>query len=547
MRQVLNGLSIKLQVIVPVLFTLLLLIIGISYSTTNLKQAFKQVTISTQEVVTHKDELTKIIDNTYGMRIKAIYSLFRTEDVDQLQSTLLAKQIDTVRLLDSLNQVKGLQSEIKQMETAIEGYVSYSVNTMVPLLNTLHSQTNHTTEFQHKYDQAAALYRDKGNLMVVAIDNLSNKLNRLALEEVARNEQAHSTVLTAAILGLGAVLLTAFAISWMLAGVIVKPIKTLQSAMQKLAQGDLSISVAEQGNNELTALSRNFNTTVGQLKTTVDSLVRISVDVASASTELAAVMTQSSVNSDQEKNEVEQVASAINQMESTAAEVTKNANLADAASSQANQLAKESLAIFDQNTRDSAKMADQLGQAADMVNRLQAQSEQIGKVIEVIESISEQTNLLALNAAIEAARAGESGRGFAVVADEVRMLAARTQDSTKEIQTIIEELQQQSGNANESMNSSLDMLTHNQQQAAQVSEALNNISHSISELTTINAQVAVASEEQGQVTADINNNLSNIYQLVSQNVTGITQSAAASQELSTLAENQKQQLGFFKV
>jgi methyl-accepting chemotaxis protein len=127
------------------------------------------------------------------------------------------------------------------------------------------------------------------------------------------------------------------------------------------------------------------------------------------------------------------------------------------------------------------------------------------------------------------------------------MLAARTQESTKEIQTIIEELQTQSGSANESMHSSLQLLSQNQEQAKRVQDSLSNIGQSISELTSINAQVAVASEEQGQVTSDVNNNLTNIYELVSQNVTGITQAAAASQELSSLAENQKQQLGFFKV
>src|SRR5690606_3805287 len=106
--------------------------------------------------------------------------------------------------------------------------------------------------------------------------------------------------------------------------------------------------------------------------------------------------------------------------------------------------------------------------------------------------------------------------GFAVVADEVRMLAARTQDSTKEIQAIIEELQNQSGRANESMHSSLQMLTSNQTLASDVSATLQEISHSIEELALINAQVATASEEQNQVTSDINSNLSNIYELVSQ-------------------------------
>ncbi|UUM33100.1 methyl-accepting chemotaxis protein [Vibrio japonicus] len=547
MRQLLSGLSIKLQVVIPVVFTLLLLASGISFSTTTLNNAFNQVSLSTEEVISHKDDLTKIIDNTYGMRIKAIYSLFRAEDLKELSSALLQKKELNFELLNSLETVPGLSPEVNALRTAMNAYVSYSINIMSPLLIQKHSSDETDQAFTNKYAQAAALYREKGDTMTNAIEDLSSKLNTLTLIEIEQNQQHHSQVMFHTILGLIVVLILAIGISWVLAGVIVKPIKSMQDAMRELATGNLKIEVAEEGNNEITALSRDFNATVKQLRNTVDSMVRISVDVASASTELAAVMTQSSANSDQERNEVEQVASAINQMESTASEVTQRANQADAASAQAKELAHDSLIVFEQNTRASEQMAQKLSEAAGVVTLLKEQSEKIGNVIEVIEGISEQTNLLALNAAIEAARAGESGRGFAVVADEVRMLAARTQQSTKEIQAIIEELQLHSGTANESMNSSLDMLARNQEQANRVSEALNNISHTISELNTINEQVAVASEEQGQVTADVNNNLSNIYELVSQNVTGITQAAAASQELSSLAENQKQQLGFFKV
>lgn len=547
MRQLLSGLSIKLQVVVPVVITMLLLIAGITYSTTSLENTFSRVTHSTEDLITNKDDLTTIIDNVYGMRISAIYSLFKPEDLAVLATGLTQRRDESLALLTSLNRMMGIQKEVQDLRQAINQYVDFSINTMIPLLNIRHHEQYPTPEFEQTYQQATNDYRNVGNQMVNAISRLSEQLNQLALQEMQHNSQEHSGVLTKATLGLMLILSIAGLSSWQLAGMIVAPIRKLQQTMQQVAKGNLLVNANEEGNNEITELARDVNSTVKQLQTTVDALVRISVDVASASTELATVMTQASVNSDQEKQQIEQVASAINQLESTATNVTNNAHHADNASRTANDLALRSLTMFEQNNRANTKMVAQLTDAAQLVTSLKDQSEKIGKVIEVIESISEQTNLLALNAAIEAARAGESGRGFAVVADEVRMLAARTQQSTKEIQTIIEELQTQSGVANESMSSSLGMLHSNQQLAAEVSTSLTEISQSIAQLNDINRQVAAASEEQSQVTSDINNNLSTIYELVSQNVTGITQSAAASQELSVLAEQQKQQLSYFRV
>ncbi|EPU1005995.1 methyl-accepting chemotaxis protein [Vibrio cholerae] len=547
MRQLLSGLSIKLQVVVPVFFTLLLLIIGITFSTSSLKTAFQQVTVSTEQLITDKDNLTTLIDNTYAMRISAIYSLFRPAEVTALPNVLKEKQTENLALLRSLADNPELKNEVAGLTQAMQRYVDYSIQTMIPLLNIEHSDQEKDERFTAQYEQATAEYRKVGNEMIKAIDVLSNRLNQVAMTTIDESENEHDAVMSQSTFALIGILLVAALSSWLLAGIIVTPIRQLQQTVREIAKGNLLVKAQEEGNNEVTLLARDVNATVTQLRQTVESLVRISTDVASASTELATVMTQASVNSDQEKQEVEQVASAVNQLQSTAQSVTDHAHSADGAAQQANQLASQSLRMFEESHRATAKMADQLTEAAQVVNQLKEQSERIGNVTEVIRSISEQTNLLALNAAIEAARAGESGRGFAVVADEVRMLAARTQTSTQEIQAIIEELQNQSNTANSSMHSSLSLLEQNQSLAAKVSASLTEINHSISALGQINAQVATASEEQSQVTKDINRNLSNIYELVSQNVTGITQSAAASHELSDLAEQQHQQLQYFRV
>lgn len=547
MRQLLSGLSIKLQVVVPVFFTLLLLIIGITFSTSSLKTAFHQVTVSTEQLITDKDSLTTLIDNTYAMRISAIYSLFRPAEVTALPNVLKEKQAENLTLLRSLAESPELRTEVAELTQAMQRYVDYSIQTMIPLLNIEHSDQEKDERFTAQYEQATAEYRKVGNEMIKAIDVLSNRLNQVAMTTIDESEHEHDSVMSQSTFALIGILLVAALSSWLLAGIIVTPIRQLQQTVREIAKGNLLVKAQEEGNNEITLLARDVNATVTQLRQTVESLVRISTDVASASTELATVMTQASVNSDQEKQEVEQVASAVNQLQSTAQSVTDHAHSADGAAQQANQLASQSLRMFEESHRATAKMADQLTEAAQVVNQLKEQSERIGNVTEVIRSISEQTNLLALNAAIEAARAGESGRGFAVVADEVRMLAARTQTSTQEIQAIIEELQNQSNTANSSMHSSLSLLEQNQSLAAKVSASLTEINHSISALGQINAQVATASEEQSQVTKDINRNLSNIYELVSQNVTGITQSAAASHELSDLAEQQHQQLQYFRV
>ncbi|WP_429416832.1 methyl-accepting chemotaxis protein [Pseudomonas plecoglossicida] len=249
----------------------------------------------------------------------------------------------------------------------------------------------------------------------------------------------------------------------------------------------------------------------------------------------------------QQQREIEQVATAANEMSATAQDVAHNAAQAAQAARGADQASREGLQLIASTREAIDQLTAGMNTAMDEARTLENRSEQIGSVLEVIRAIAEQTNLLALNAAIEAARAGEAGRGFAVVADEVRSLAQRTQVSVEEIRQVIEGLQQGTQDVVSAMHEGQRQAQASATRMEQALPALQRIGEAVTVISDMNLQIASAAEEQSAVAEEVNRNVAGIRD-VTESLSGqADESARISLALNRLANEQQALMEQFRV
>ncbi|VVQ36088.1 hypothetical protein PS947_04860 [Pseudomonas fluorescens] len=378
--------------------------------------------------------------------------------------------------------------------------------------------------------------------MKTVVDGSGKQLNDLAdlfAKQVAAESQksaAHyenSRTIVSLFIALAA--LATVALAMMLTRSIVRPLSSAVSAAESVAQGDLTRPIETHGNDEVSRLLKALATMQQNLRETLQGISGSATQLATAADELNAVTLDSTQGLQQQNNEIEQAATAVNQMTAAVEEVARNA----VSTSDATRKSSESAHLGQVRVSETATainaLASDVQQTGELVQSLANQSQDIGKVLDVIRAIAEQTNLLALNAAIEAARAGESGRGFAVVADEVRALAYRTQQSTQEIEQMVQGMRNGSSLALDSMQASTARATTTLALAERAGEALQTITASVHEIHERNLVIASAAEEQAQVAREVDRNLVNIRDLSVRSAAGADQTSASSHELSQLA------------
>lgn len=294
---------------------------------------------------------------------------------------------------------------------------------------------------------------------------------------------------------------------------IARPWQTAAEDSRKLFDNGVARALYAGRQNELGQLETVIHYYKLKLETVVWRIGDATEQLANNSGSSVEVTRSTEQSMHRQKQEVEQVATAMNEMTTTVQEVARNTCCTADSTREADDEVNNGKLIVSGTVEQIMRLADVMEQAMKVINELAEHSGQIGIIVEVINNIAEQTNLLALNAAIEAARAGEQGRGFAVVADEVRTLAGRTQTSTHEIQDMIQKLQTSAETVVKVMQSGQETVGDCVEQGKQAGQSLESITNAVDRITQMTTQIATAAEQQSVVSEEINRNITRINDL----------------------------------
>ncbi|MGL5665257.1 MAG: methyl-accepting chemotaxis protein, partial [Shewanella sp.] len=323
---------------------------------------------------------------------------------------------------------------------------------------------------------------------------------------------------------------------------VMNPIRDIVENLKTIRQdSDLTVKFKTFNDDELGQISTSLTQVIEHLRGILHSIAEAANTVNSSATELSSFTQATNKRMQQQQAETEQTATAMNEMTATVAEVAQSAAAADSAKD-ADSYAANGNHIVMQSITSMSQLSEQIQKTAQVIGFLSNESQNIGRVLDVIKSIAEQTNLLALNAAIEAARAGEQGRGFAVVADEVRTLAQRTQKSTQEIEAMIATLQQGVKEAVNAMEVGINQVDDANDKANQAGQALKEIVASVDNITELNTHIATAAEEQSSVAESINRSIIAISDIAEHSTNSALELSESVLNLTKLANSMRNQV-----
>ncbi|MBF9001614.1 MULTISPECIES: methyl-accepting chemotaxis protein [Vibrio] len=331
------------------------------------------------------------------------------------------------------------------------------------------------------------------------------------------------------------------------ARVMLRQTHYLTHAIKQISNRDLSQTIGMDCKDEYGDVARELEKARVQLNDLIKTQIEASQELTSLTEVMALSMSETKDSAMEEFDEIDQLASAMSEMSSTVQTVAEHAQNASCLTENASQQASAGREFVKDTVRKMSELSKDISQSAGAVSEVEERVVAIETVISTIQGISEQTNLLALNAAIEAARAGDTGRGFAVVADEVRNLAQRTQTATVDIQDMIAQLQGSANSAVELMEKSVVEAADGVELVTNAGNELDGIVDQVQQINDMNFQIASAASQQSAVAEEMNQNLTNVRELVNASVTVVGELLETSQIMQNNAEELDKKITSFNV
>lgn len=500
-----------------------------------------------------------------GLADDGAYTLKESEGKDGGQFIEQANQVSQVSrlMLQAMNEARvrldlsrkgddsAGQGKIEQADQALTQ--AEQLKTMVKdegYQTVLNEVVGHIGGFSEKLAEYTGLLAQEKTVYEQLHQRAAQVMERVDQAYVAEDQSMQAELKKNSMLIIGSsalALLVGLIAAWVITRLIVAPLRSVIRVAQQIASGDLSATVEVTRRDEIGQLMQAMQQMGAGLSSIVSGLQAGIEQLASSAQSLSAVTEQTNLEVSSQKEETEQVATAMNQMTATVHDVARNAEEAAQAAQTADDKVESGQQVVRQSMARIEQLADSATSASSSIESLSAEIQNIGTVLSVIKSVAEQTNLLALNAAIEAARAGEQGRGFAVVADEVRALAKRTQQSTEEIERLVSALRSAAQSSVQQIQNSGELVKLAVSDALQTESALGSIAAAVSLIQQMNQQIAAAAEEQSSVAEEINRSVTSIRASADQSSLAMQGNAASSIELAQLGVELKGMVGHFRL